>query len=114
MRSALFFFLYFAVHLATLAQLQLPRLFADHMVFQRNQPTKLWGWSTAGQTVNIDFDNESISVKADAAGYFEAFLKPRAAGGPYEMTVSGDTTYHYKDILIGDVWIAGGQSNMEW
>ncbi|MCV9387005.1 sialate O-acetylesterase [Reichenbachiella ulvae] len=96
------------------ADLRLPRLFADHMVFQRNQPTKIWGWAAPGQKITITFDGQKTKVKADAEGNFEAFLEGKTAGGPYEMTIKGDTTYQFSDILIGDVWIAGGQSNMEW
>lgn len=96
------------------ADLNLPRLFADHMVFQRNQPTKIWGWAAPGQKITITFDGKKTKTKADAEGKFEAYLDGRAAGGPYDMTIKGDTTYQFSDILIGDVWIAGGQSNMEW
>ncbi len=96
-------------------QLTLPRLFADHMVFQRNAPTKVWGWANPKAKVIINFDNQESKVKANAEGYFEAYLKAREASGPYTMSVvSGDDEKIFQDILIGDVWVASGQSNMEW
>ncbi|MGL1885782.1 MAG: sialate O-acetylesterase [Reichenbachiella sp.] len=96
------------------ADLKLPRLFADHMVFQRGKETKVWGWATPKKKVSIIFDGQKVKAKANAEGYFEAYLASKEAGGPYEMTVVGDTTYTFSDIMIGDVWIASGQSNMEW
>ncbi|MBU2914163.1 sialate O-acetylesterase [Reichenbachiella agariperforans] len=96
------------------ADLTLPRLFADHMVFQRNQPTKIWGWASPKQKIKLQFDDQKVKTKADDTGYFEAYLDGKTAGGPYTLTVAADTTITYTDILIGDVWIAGGQSNMEW
>ncbi|WP_421871593.1 sialate O-acetylesterase [Marinoscillum sp.] len=97
------------------SQLKLPRLFADHMVIQRNQPTKVWGWTEPGEKVSVTLDAEKQQVKADKTGYWETYLKARKAGGPYTlMVVSGDSTITYEDVLVGDVWIAGGQSNMEW
>ena len=97
------------------AQLKLPKLFADHMVLQRNQPIKVWGWSGPKSKVTLAFNGESQKIKADETGYFEGSLKAQTAGGPYTMTVSdSEGVLTFSDVLVGDVWIAGGQSNMEW
>ncbi|MEQ8471768.1 MAG: sialate O-acetylesterase [Marinoscillum sp.] len=107
--------IFLAASLICEAQLKLPRLFADHMVFQRNQPTKVWGWTNPGEKVTILFDKETTKATANAEGYFEVFLKARKAGGPFVMSVADlDEKQSFEDILIGDVWIASGQSNMEW
>lgn len=96
------------------ASLKLPRVFADHMVLQRNQPVKIWGWADPGKSVTITFADQQLQAQADDSGKFQAQLRPMPAGGPYRMTVTSDTMLVVDDILVGDVWIAGGQSNMEW
>lgn len=96
------------------AELKLPRLFADHMIFQRNQPVKVWGRATPGQSVSITLAGQEVRTTTEASGRFQVFLEPMKAGGPYRMTITGDTTLVYDDVLVGDVWVAGGQSNMEW
>lgn len=88
--------------------------FTDNMVLQRNAPIKVWGFADAGEKVNVKFKNESGSTVADASGKWMIKLRPEKAGGPFEMTVSGSNKIVLKNILIGDVWLASGQSNMEW
>lgn len=106
-----FFTLLFAAH----AQLTMPRLFADHMVVQRNQPVKIWGWTSANSKVVVTFNEDKQKSKANSEGYFEVILPVHAAGGPYVLTVSDKISEKViNDVLIGDVWIASGQSNMEW
>ncbi len=104
-----------ALTLSVSAQLTMPRLFADHMVLQRDKPIKVWGWTSPKAKLTITFNGETKRIKSDDKGYFKTFLKPQKAGGPYTMSVSDNhTTLSFDDVLIGDVWIAGGQSNMEW
>lgn len=93
---------------------RLPRLVSDHMVLQRNQPLPIWGWANPGEAVNITFNGQRLSTKTDANGQWRATLSPLSAGGPFSMTVSGSNTIVIQDILIGDVWLGSGQSNMEW
>ena len=97
------------------AQLKLPRLFADHMVLQRDQPIKVWGWSKPSSNITMAFNGKTKKVKSDDEGYFVGYLDAQKAGGPFVLTVSTkDTAIVYNDVLIGDVWVASGQSNMEW
>src|SRR5580692_1776783 len=106
-----------ALSLTATAAVQLPNLFSDHAVLQRDRPVRIWGWSQAGENVTVHFHGQSVTTQADPVGYWEAWLKPEPAGGPYTLTVSGDSTtapLERKDILVGDVWLASGQSNMEF
>jgi len=93
------------------AQVKLPRLFTDHMVLQRNQPVRFWGEAPANQLVTVKIDGFSTSTKADANGKWELLFPSHQAGGPYEVKVG---EINIKDVWFGDVWVAGGQSNMEW
>src|SRR5690554_6029682 len=95
-------------------QLQLPKLISDGMVLQRDIPLKIWGWSTEQDTVEIQFNSSTHQAIADNTGYWATTLPPIEAGGPYQMVIrSTDSTITLDDILIGDVWLCSGQSNME-
>lgn len=91
--------------------MKLPMLFSDHMVLQRNKPIKIWGEGDGLVTVDLD----GITVKTYCSnGKWSAVLPAREAGGPYELTVTDDNTaVSFKDVMVGEVWIAAGQSNME-
>ncbi len=73
----------------------------------------LWGWADAGEQVNATFDGASGQATADRLGKWSLFLAPHAAGGPFQLTVKGNNTLTFDDVLVGDVWFASGQSNME-
>ncbi|WP_223559744.1 sialate O-acetylesterase [Chryseobacterium lathyri] len=92
------------------AKIRLPALVSDGMVLQRNQRLNVWGKADAGEKVEIKFINKKYSTTADQAGNWKIQLPEQKAGGPYTMTINEITL---KDILIGDVWLASGQSNME-
>ena len=99
------------------AAVQLPNLFSDHAVLQRDQPVRIWGWGQSGENVTVRFHGQTVTAVTDPAGNWEAWLTPEAAGGPYTLTVTGDATgtpLSLQDILVGDVWLASGQSNMEF
>ena len=95
------------------AQLHLPHILSDHAVLQRDRPIHIWGWDTPGATVTVDFRHQHASTKADDLGAFSVYLNPESAGGPDTLTVHGSTQITLSDILVGDVWFASGQSNME-
>ncbi|WP_017732186.1 sialate O-acetylesterase [Nafulsella turpanensis] len=95
------------------SQLRLPRLVSDGMVLQRDTDLKIWGWATPGDEVSIEFKGKSWKTTAGEEGRWEVNLPPMEAGGPYEMDVQADKQLTVKNILIGDVWLASGQSNME-
>ena len=94
---------------------ELPRMFADGMVLQRDQPIVLWGRAAAGADVQVRFDGEQARARTDANGQWRVTLPARKAGGPYVLRIDdGQTPRELRDVLVGDVWLASGQSNMEW
>ena len=99
---------------ATMAELKMSSVFGDHMVIQQKQPVHIWGWTTTGQNVTVSFEGQTTEAKAGDDGRFDVMLKPVAAGGPYELSVKADETRTFKDVLVGEVWICSGQSNMAW
>lgn len=109
-----FLLLFFVLTPALLrAEVRLPQFFSDHMVLQRDAPIHLWGWAEPGEPVTVRLQTESRSTTADALGRWSIFLSPQAAGGPYALTIQATNTLALNDILIGDLWLASGQSNME-
>ena len=96
-------------------RLTMPRIFGDGMVLQRDQPIVVWGWSTPGATVTVRIDREARPAKADRSGAWTATLPARSAGGPTRVVVAatGDSLV-FSNVLFGDVWVASGQSNMEF
>ncbi|MEM1136190.1 MAG: sialate O-acetylesterase [Bacteroidota bacterium] len=90
-------------------------LFSDHMVLQRNVEVPVWGWAAKRERITVEFNNQVIQTKADKSGKWMLKLAPTAAGGPYKMTIKGkNNTIVIEDILVGEVWVCSGQSNMEW
>jgi sialate O-acetylesterase len=102
-----------ASHVAT-ADVKVPSLFADHMVIQRNVPVHVWGFAEPGENVTVQFRGQSQSATTDALGRWDISLPAGAAGGPFELEIRGHNTLHFADVLVGDVWFASGQSNMEF
>src|SRR3546814_16411664 len=84
------------------------------MVLQRDLPIHVWGWADPGEAITISFNGESYQVTADESGDWEAILRKMKAGGPYEMVLEGTNRIALQDILIGDIWVCSGQSNMHW
>jgi sialate O-acetylesterase len=103
------------VPLTTQAQLRVSRLIGDGMVMQRHHPVPVWGWASPGTEVTVTFDQQPYRTRADASGGWRVQLPAMAAGGPHTMTIEGEGTHQtVQDILVGDVWVCSGQSNMEW
>jgi len=96
------------------ATVKLPALISDHMVLQQGAPVRIWGTADPGEAVRVDFQGQSVATKAAENGKWNAWLKPLAAAGPLEMTVAGSNTISIKDVLVGEVWVGSGQSNMEF
>ena len=111
--SGLFFLALAAVQAN--ADIKLPHLLSDGAVLQRNAPIPIWGTAPAGAQVVARFAGEERQIQADAQGNWRAVFPARKAGGPYELNISsGGFSRTVNDLLIGDVWVASGQSNMEW
>ena len=96
------------------AAVRLPQVFGDHMVLQRDAPIIVWGWASPGESVSVALAGETGSATADAAGAWKVTLPALPAGGPFEMTVAGKNRIAFTDVLVGEVWLCSGQSNMEW
>jgi sialate O-acetylesterase len=106
------------------AQVTLPKVLSSHMVVQRDLPVHVWGNASPGQPVAVSFRGESRGTEADPLGHWSVYLKPGAAGGPFQLTVRGisasvastapEQPITLDDIMVGDVWVASGQSNMEF
>lgn len=93
--------------------IKLPYLISDSMVLQRNKQINIWGWAEAGKMVTVNFLGKSYTAVADHLGKWKVILPPMNAGGPYTMEIKCQhDTVQIKDILIGDVWVCSGQSNM--
>lgn len=96
------------------ADVSLPRILSDGIVLQRDQPINIWGWATEEQSVTVSIDNK-ISVDAKVkGGKWLAQLPAQHAGGPHRISVKGNNTLYISDVLIGELWVASGQSNMEF
>ncbi|WP_229311877.1 sialate O-acetylesterase [Larkinella rosea] len=101
--------------LQTWADVRLPKVFGSHMVLQRRKPIPVWGWSDPSEKITVQFNNQTKTAKADKTGKWLLRLDPTEAGGPYVLTVRGKrTTISFDDVLVGEVWVCSGQSNMEW
>src|SRR5579863_9797942 len=96
------------------ADVTLPTLLADHMVVQRGLPVHVWGMAAVNEGVTVVFRGETKSTTADELGRWNVYLSSGEAGGPFQMTVKAANTILLNDILVGDVWVASGQSNMEF
>ncbi|MCE9545345.1 MAG: chitobiase/beta-hexosaminidase C-terminal domain-containing protein [Planctomycetia bacterium] len=96
------------------ADVRLPHVLSDHMVLQRGMPIPVWGWAAPGESVTVSLADAKVSTKADTAGHWRVDLPAMSAGGPHKLTVAGTNTLTLQDILIGEVWICIGQSNMQF
>ncbi len=96
------------------ANVTLPKIFADNMVLQRNVLIPVWGWAEANEKVEVKFYRQTKTVKADKTGKWMVRLDAELAGGPYDLSVTGKNSILIKNVLVGEVWLCSGQSNMEW
>ncbi len=96
------------------AQVSLPNIFGSNMVLQRNSLVPVWGWAKPGEPIVVKFNKQTKSTKADKTGKWMIRLDAENAGGPFDLTINGKNIIQLKDVLVGDVWLCTGQSNMEW
>jgi sialate O-acetylesterase len=103
-----------AAHL--LAAVRLPSIISSHMVLQQNAKVKLWGWSAPAEKIRIQvgWDTTTYDVTASRGARWVAEIKTPSAGGPYTIKIKASNEIVLEDVLIGEVWVCGGQSNMEW
>lgn len=110
----LFLLCFFTAGNSMFAALKLPAIFKDGMVLQRDEKITIWGWADKGASVSVSFHSMKQEVLASAEGKWIVEFGSFPAGGPYEMTISSDTTWRLNDIYIGEVWLCSGQSNMQY
>lgn len=99
---------------AVSANVRLPHVLGSHMVLQRDRAVTVWGWAEPGEAITVTIGDREVSTRTDANGKWLVKLPAMAAGGPYEMLVRGESTIRLTDILVGEVWLCSGQSNMQW
>ncbi len=110
------FFLAATVALAATAHadVKLPAVLSEGMVLQRSTPLKFWGWADDSEQVSVEFLGQKKTVTASQGKWAVTLSGVRTAGGPFPLTISGKNRIEFKDILVGEVWVCSGQSNMEW
>ena len=99
------------------AKITFPSVFTDNMVLQQNSSVAIWGWSEPGETVRIVTSwnlNDTVKVKADNYSLWKTNIQTIASGGPYSVQVLGSSTVQLNNVMLGEVWLCSGQSNMEW
>lgn len=104
------------VTLNSFSQVRLPAIFSDNMVLQRESDVSVWGWSSPGEKIFVtnSWNNNVDSVQATSFAQWNIKIKTPVAGGPYTLTIKASNTITFKNVMIGEVWVCSGQSNMEW
>jgi sialate O-acetylesterase len=106
--------LFIACVLPCAADVTLPAVIGENMVLQRDVDVPVWGWADPGEEVAVAIEGQRVATKADSSGKWMVKLTPLETGGPFEMTVAGTNTIILSNVLVGEVWMCSGQSNMEW
>ncbi len=98
------------------AAIKLPSVIASNMVLQQNTKAALWGWADAGEkiTITTSWNNKTVNITADANGKWLTYVTTSKAGGPYTIQFKGSNQIVVDNVLLGEVWLASGQSNMEF
>ncbi len=109
-------FLFLAVFIPSNGNVSIPEIFSDNMVLQQNSEVTFWGWAKSGETVQIkaDWMDAEKTVKTGSQGTWQIVVPTPAAGGPFTVSIKGYNEIVLKNVLIGEVWLCSGQSNMEW
>jgi sialate O-acetylesterase len=94
--------------------IRLPGIISDHMLLQRDVPARIFGKASPGEAVSVAFRGQTVKTVADPLGRWEVWLQPLTPGPAAEMTITGVNTITVADVLVGDVWVGSGQSNMQW
>lgn len=101
------------IHSSVSADVSVPSIFGDHMVIQQNQPIRIWGWADAGERIKVQLGQDQVETVADASGNWKVKLPARKADNqPLTLALSGKNNLVFQDVLMGEVWVCSGQSNM--
>ena len=112
-RISVIFILSFLMSVTIYSQVRLPKLISDGMVLQRDAEVKIWGWASSNEKISIHFISSEYNTTADEKGEWNIILSKLQAGGPFVMKINASNEISINDIMIGDVWVCSGQSNME-
>jgi len=96
------------------ADVRMPGLFSDNMVLQQGVPLRVWGWANPDEQVTVEFRKQKAAVTTGADGRWSVALRAERAGGPDSLIVTGAKRLEINNVLVGEVWVCSGQSNMEW
>ncbi|MEJ7645151.1 MAG: sialate O-acetylesterase [Chryseolinea sp.] len=114
MKRRMLFLLAISITCFGYGAITLPKLISDNMIIQRNKPITIWGWANPSEKITVQFKNQSKKTTTDKNGKWKVTLAPEPAGGPFQLIVNGKNTITLNNILVGEVWVCSGQSNMEW
>lgn len=106
--------LFIIINVSAFANVRLPKIFGDNMVLQRNKQIPVWGWADVNEKVTVQFNHQTKTIKAGKDGRWMVKLDIETAGGPYTLIVKGKNTITFNNVMVGEVWICSGQSNMEF
>ena len=112
MRKALLLFFTLILSIPIKAQVKLPEIVSTGMVLQREEPINIWGWAAPNEKVTVRFNNKKYKTTTAKEGVWKITLSPSKAGGPYSMEIEGSNKITLNDIMVGEVWLCAGQSNM--
>ncbi len=114
MKKIIFFSLCLFASFFSFGNVKVSAIFNDHMVLQRNKTIPVWGWADPNENVIVEFNRQSKSVKADSSGKWILRLDPEKEGGPFNLIIRAGNILTFRDVMVGEVWICSGQSNMEF
>jgi sialate O-acetylesterase len=96
------------------ADVRLPEIFASNMVLQREMKVPIWGWADSGEKITVSFEGQDLTTETGTDGRWSVQLEPLKAGGPFTLTIKGKNELKLENVLVGEVWLCSGQSNMQW
>ena len=96
------------------ADVRVPAIIGDHMVLQRDQANAIWGWADEGEVVTVSIASQRHTARTKADGQWKVQLDALAVGGPHTLKIQGKNSLTFEDVLVGEVWVCSGQSNMQW
>ena len=107
-------FLTLALAATASAEVRVPSLIGDNMVLQQGKKVRIWGWANPKERVAVEIAGNKMSVVTDDGGHWQTMIGPLKSGGPFTLNITGSNALTFKNVLVGEVWVCSGQSNMEW
>ncbi len=113
-KTLLILFALTVTSISTMAKVTIPHVLSSNMVLQRNTQTKIWGWANEDENITVNFRGQAVKTTTSSSGNWSINIQTGKAGGPFDLSIKGQNTIILENILVGDVWVCSGQSNMEW